>query len=104
MPVDFTDIAQCFAKREYILTLHASDRAAERLITSREIEEAMVVGQIIEDYSDDKYGPSCLIMGVTLLGRVLHIQVSYPPSCKVITLYEPSQDHWESDHKTRKQP
>jgi hypothetical protein len=57
---------------------------------------------VIEDYPDDKYGPSCLILGKTKAERILHIQVSYPPSVKVITLYEPSADEWESDWKTRK--
>ena len=32
---------------------------------------------IIEDYPDDKYGPSCLILGYTKNGRPLHIQCGY---------------------------
>lgn len=42
--------------------------------------EAVAHGNIIEDYPDDKYGPSCLILGFTLAGRPLHSQCSYPPS------------------------
>ncbi len=62
----------------------------------------MIAGEVIEDYPDDKYGPSCLIMGKTGHEKVLHIQVSYPPNVKIITVYEPSADKWESDFKTRK--
>ena len=33
--------------------------------------------QIIENYPEDKYTPSCLILGFTKLNRPLHLQVSY---------------------------
>jgi len=61
-------------------------------------------GEIIEDYPEDKYGPSCLILGLTKTGRPLHIQCSYPsrPLIKVITLYEPDPDLWV-DFRVRKQ-
>ena len=51
----------------------------------------IAAGVIIEDYPDDKYGPSCLLLGHTEAGRPLHIQCSYPsrPLIKIITLYEP---------------
>jgi hypothetical protein len=35
----------------------------------QEIREMIADGQVIEDYPDDKYGPSCLIFGFTLKGR-----------------------------------
>jgi len=67
-----------------------------------EIEAAILNGEIIEDYPNDKYGPSCLIMGESASGRILHVQVSYQPAAKVITVYEPSPDEWELDLKTRR--
>ncbi len=93
-----------FAAKAYIFTAHGSDRAAKRLIKSAEIEEAVAASEVIEDYPNDKYGPSCLLMGVTESGRILHIQVSYPESIKIITVYEPKPDEWEDDWKTRKAP
>jgi hypothetical protein len=53
-------------------------------------------GEIIEDYPDDKYGPSCLVLGFTRSARPLHIQCSYPsrPLVKIITLYQPDPDKW----------
>ncbi len=102
MPTDFQLLQQEFANQNYLFTSHASDRAAQRGILSHEIEEAITNGEIIEDYPDDKYGPSCLIMGETDSGRMLHIQVSYAPGVKIITVYEPSSDEWEADMKTRK--
>lgn len=102
MPPDYETLKQVFSDKTYILTDHASDRAIKRDIDDFEIEEAVIAGEVIEDYPDDKYGPSCLILGKTKTGRNLHVQVSYPPIVKVITVYEPSSDKWLDDLKTRK--
>ena len=102
MPPNYSDLKQEFIDKDYLFTAHASSRAVERNITSSEIEEVVIDGQVIEDYPDDKYSPSCLIMGQTKNAKILHVQVSYPPAVKIITVYEPSPDEWESDWKTRK--
>ncbi len=75
---------------------HAADQSILRQISVREIREAVINGEVIEDYPDDKYGPSCLILGFTLRNRPLHIQCSYPsrPLIKIITLYEPNPAEW----------
>jgi Domain of unknown function (DUF4258) len=36
----------------------------------QEIREAIEIGEIIEDYPEDKYAPSCLILGFTKSGRL----------------------------------
>lgn len=75
---------------------HAVDQSIIRRITVEEAREAFANGEIIEDYPEDKYGPSCLILGFTRAGRPLHIQCSYPsrPVLKIITLYEPDRNLW----------
>ena len=75
---------------------HAVDQTITRHITVQEVREAISAGEIIEDYADDKYGPSCLILGFSSTGRPLHIQCSYPsrPLVKIVTLYEPDPDRW----------
>ena len=82
---------------------HAVDQSILRSISVQEIRDAIQKGEIIEDYPDDKYGPSCLIFGMTADNRPLHIQCSYPsrPLVKVVTLYEPAEDLW-IDFKTRR--
>lgn len=102
MPVDYAALKQIFETKSYTLTEHASNRAVKRDIDADEIEEAVIDGDVIEDYPDDKYSPSCLILGRTQTGRILHIHLCYPPHVKVITVYDPSPDEWESDWKTRK--
>ena len=81
-------------KGEYRLSDHALKRMIQRSIERLEIEEAVLNGEIIEDYPDDKYAPSCLICGKTNHDRVLHVHVSLPPKIVVITTYEPDVEEW----------
>jgi hypothetical protein len=68
----------------------------ERNIGETEIRQAGANAEIIEDYPNDKYSPSCLLLGFTENGRPWHIQVSYvdPELVKIITLYEPDEIEW----------
>jgi hypothetical protein len=87
-------IKQDFRSGDYRYTQHAVERTTERMITRNEIEQAIENGEIIENYPDDKYGPSCLIYGSTDGGRPLHLQCSLPPKVKLITVYEPDPAEW----------
>jgi len=82
---------------------HAVDQSISRQISVREVREAMINGELIEDYPNDKYGPSCLILGWTTKKRPLHIQCSYPtrPLLKIITLYEPDPTRWLNYQRRR---
>ena len=86
------------------MSVHALTRSTQRHILLAELIEAVVSGEIIEDYVNDHYGPSCLILGYTQNKRPLPIQCSYPsrPVLKIITVYEPTFDKWETNLKTRK--
>ncbi len=41
----------------------------QRSIDRNEIEEAVMCGEVIENYPDDKYSPSCLVFGKTKRGK-----------------------------------
>ena len=90
------DIRSKIKAGQFELTKHAVDQSIIRRISVRELCEAIANAEIIEDYPDDKYGPSCLLLGCTRTGRPLHIQCSYPsrPHLKIITLYEPDPAEW----------
>ena len=85
------EIRDRIARGLFEFSQHAVDQSITRHIHVQELREAIAVGEVVEDYPDDKYGPSCLVFGVTLMNRPLHIQCSYPsrPLVKIITLYEP---------------
>lgn len=84
-------------------TRHAFKRAVERNISDLKIIESGANVTIIEDYPDDKYSPSCLLLGLTVGGKVLHLQVSRMNSdlLKIITLYELNENEW-IDYKIRR--
>ena len=89
-------IRQKINENQFEFSGHAVDRMILRTISVSEVREAVQNGEIIEDYPQDKYGPSCLILGFTKQNRPLHMQCSYPirPLVKVVTVYEPDPDEW----------
>jgi Domain of unknown function (DUF4258) len=91
-------------QRRYEFSKHAVDQSIIRKISVAEFEEAMTgVAEVIEEYPDDKYGPSCLILGYTKAGRPLHVQCSYPsrPLIKIVTLYQPDPTLWIDNYRVR---
>jgi hypothetical protein len=89
-------LRQQLSRGEFAFSHHAFKRVVERNISDTEIRQAGASAEMIEDYPDDKYSPSCLLLGFTAQGRPLHIQVSSAEAdlVKIITLYEPDQNEW----------
>jgi hypothetical protein len=81
----------------------SNEQSSEILVIKKSSRPVQIV-IIIEDYPEDKYSPSCLLLGLTAARRVLHIQVSRldSDSLKIITLYEPDTDKW-INYKIRKE-
>lgn len=102
MPV-IDEIRKKVAADEFELSKHAVDQSIIRRVRMSEMREAISNGEVIEDYPEDKYGPSCLIYGKTAGGRAIHVQCSYPSRqvVKVITVYEPDPERW-IDFKVRR--
>src|SRR5262245_44100550 len=97
------DVREQLATGAFEFSRHAFRRAVERNISEREIREAGVQAEIIENHPDDKYSPSGLLLGFTAAGRPLHFQVSFVETdlTKIITIYEPDSGEW-LDYRTRR--
>lgn len=65
------EIRAKFAAGFFEFSKHAVDQSILRHISVQELREAVDTAEIIEDYPEDKYGPSCLIFGVTTIGRCI---------------------------------
>jgi len=91
---------------EFEYSQHALDQSIMRDIRVDELREAVSRGELVEDYPDDKYGPSCLLLGFTRVGRPLHVQCSHPSRerIKVITVYEPDPSRWIDFRIRRSEP
>ena len=87
----------------YRLTIHAFERCVERNVFPDELKDVILSGEIIENYPEDKYGPSCLIYGTTETGKVLHVQCSIDPVW-IVTVYDPTlkPEEWDESFKRRR--
>ncbi len=65
MEVDLHLIREVVRNGNYQYAEHAVKRMTERFISRLDVEQAVSQGEIIEDYPNDKYGPSCLVVGKT---------------------------------------
>lgn len=79
---------------DFRFSLHAIEMTIKRGIDEEEVEEAIINGEIIEEYPEDKYSPSCLVYGKTNRGRNLHVLCSIPPKVVIVTTYEPDSAEW----------
>jgi hypothetical protein len=96
-------ILRCIERGNYWFTIHGFGRCVERGIAPEEVKYAIIQGEIIEHYPEDKYGPSCLIPGKTRNGKILHVHCSIDPVW-IITSYDPTlnPDEWDAEFKKRR--
>ena len=71
------DIREKIEAEQFEYSKHAVDQSIIRRISVQETREIFGAAEVIENYPEDKYGPSCLILGKTREGRPLHILCSY---------------------------
>ena len=96
------DIRKKTKDEEYDLSLHAHQERQEEQITITEIEKALLKGDIIEKYSEDKRGESCLIAGKVNRGEYLHVVCGMRGNrLLIVTVYRPKLPVW-IDYKTRR--
>ena len=67
-----SEIRTQLAEGRFEFTRHALKRIVERNIIDLEIIQAGQKATIIEDYPNDKYSPSCLLLGFTATGLLPH--------------------------------
>lgn len=84
---------------------HAFERMMERGISREMVMEVLLNGEELEDYPHDRPLPSALYFYVVEFVP-LHVVVALDETdriCHVITAYRPDEDHFEEDHRTRKE-
>ena len=102
--VNISDIKNLCSDENIEVTQHILTRFQQRRISYAEIKEAILTGEIIEDYPNDYPYPSCLILGKTKSERILHIVVGIGDSkLWLITAYIPDPAQWSEDFRKRKE-
>ena len=97
-------IKQLIKNQKIRWTNYVMIRLLQRNITQNDVENALLNGEIIEEYEDSYPYPSCLVYGINLNNKVLHIVCgSNGEELWIITAYYPDNIEWEGDFKTRKE-
>ncbi len=102
--MDINLIRRAVALNRYEISQHAERERRNDGLSLADIENAVRIGEVIEDYPDDPRGASCLVFGWARDGRPVHLVIGFLPHewIRVITVYVPDPMKWESDWKTRK--
>jgi len=89
--------------KQLIYRKHALERMLKRNVEFEEVELAILNGEIIKEYPDDKPFGSYLVLAI-LQNKNLHVVVSQDEenNCYVISVYEPDINLWNNDLKTKK--
>lgn len=97
-------IQQQISYGKYTISFTHTEKLRLRRIGIQEIEDTILNGTVIEPYPDDPRGASCLILGYSSEGRALHVVCGNlkDDELLIITAYEPDEDEWEADLRTRK--
>ena len=100
-------LQRCFDNNQVFYTRHARDEMRLEefgAICEQEVFEAILSGEIIERYPDDKPYPSVLVYGRTRAGRPIHMVCAYSEDDDltiVVTVYEPDPSRWMSFRRSR---
>lgn len=103
MKIEIEKLRQYVAEDKIFATNHAAERFRERGISVGDIRNALIGGEIIEQYPNCYQYPSCLILGNNLCGEKIHAVLSDEGSAsRIITAYFPDADKWSEDFRVRR--
>ena len=95
--MDIENIINAIRENRVRITDHADEEAFDDSLTYDEIYYSVIQGEVIEDYSNDKPYPSCLIMGKNFSDEPIHSVWAYNPEnlwAVLITVYRPNPERW----------
>lgn len=102
--MDIKQIQLLCSQHKIRWTQHIMLRLTQRRISMDDVNEAIMSGEIIENYPDDYPDPSCLIFGLTSKNKSLHVVCGIHESeLWLITAYHPDKAKWSNDFKQRKE-
>lgn len=102
--INIGDIAQSILSSKVRISDHAYDEAENDHLSFEEIYYSVLHGEIIEVYPQDAPYPSCLILGQTFNGGLVHSVWAYNGRNQwavVVTVYRPDPGIWIDGRKRR---
>ena len=100
------EIRQLIREGRYEISIHAQQERLEDDLDVEEIEQAVLDGELLEEYPNDPRGPSCLVGGQAE-AKPIHVVLGWATRkhlgeriLRVITVYIPRAPKWK-DLRTR---
>ncbi len=85
-------------------TNHVLTRLFQRGISTSDIENAIMHGEIIESYPNDYPYPSYLVLGIAIDSKYIHVVCGIGDTeLWLITAYYPDINKWDASLKIRKE-
>ena len=101
MTMDIHWIREQLERGNCQVKLYALERASIRRIYPVDIKNALLNGEVIEEYPEDPRGSSCLVFGRGQEGCDIHMVCGMAYDMLwIITVYEPDPEEW-SDPRQR---
>ncbi len=98
--MDLSSIRTKVRLLDYDLSSHAHQERQAEKITIKEIEQALLTGDIIESYPEDPRGESCLVSGTNPVKPLHAICGNRGDKLLIVTVYRPKPPTWK-DARTR---
>jgi hypothetical protein len=99
-------IRQKAAERKVKWTRHALNALVPEPFSVHDVEAALQQAQVIEDYPHiHRHLPDCLVLAFAFLDKPIHCVVAVNEMhdyILIITVYQPTEQEWEDDWRTRK--
>ena len=96
MKIKIENTKKLIREEKFLISKHARIRMFQRNISTNDIKEILLNGEIIEEYLDDQPCPSVLILSF-LNNLPYHIVVAEcEDHIRIITIYRPDEDKWRS--------
>ena len=84
-----------------LISSHARVRMFERNISTDDLMEVLLSGEVIEEYPDDDPCPSSLILGFIHHAAYHVVTAICTDHLRIITVYIPDEEKW-TDFRTRR--
>jgi hypothetical protein len=95
--VEIEDIIDAIRHNRFRITDHADEEAQADHLSFDEVLLSVFQGEIIEEYTEDRPYPSCLIYGDTFSGNPVHSVWAYNQDngwTVLVTVYRPDPSRW----------
>jgi hypothetical protein len=96
--VNFELIREKVKSGDYRISVHGLKRLRSRELTIADLENAIVMGEIIDRDPDATPYPKCIFLGEDAIkGESIHVVCSLAPDTLIVTVYFPDEDRWAKD-------